>query len=1179
MKRFAFQSLFARSARIFSFLACLMAISASAQVTNIHYTCAARLDHSFEPSALIRVPIYVGARAYLEVLADDRIIIGGQLGIQPGVARLLPNGELDPTFEPFQIPHETANYPFLSGIGLLPDSGRIMVSGWISHLNTPLVRLNPNGEVDPSFTLLFEQRPEIGKPWVRALAVDGQGRTYVAGWFTHIDGAFRPGLARLQTSGALDDTFVPAFTNTLQNVTHITPSGTGAFVVVDNNLGKLNSSGERDTNFSFGADLITALFVDSKNRLLVGYNETPGAPTVTRFLPTGEVDPSFAIKNYTFAGIFGEDSIISIAEQSDGRILLGGGFTNEENTAPAIARFFEDGTWDASFLPILEQNGWADDLESVTDIAFQSSGEIIVSGDFDLIDHTERRGVARLFSNTNDCSGILQFATNELQISETDGFANIEVQRSGNLDEPASVFLDFIPGDYDFISAYPGEDYFIGNTRISFAPGESNKVYQLPIVDDGLIETHESVRAILREVTGNLVLIGRSEIRIHIKDDDSIGLPGTPQPVDYGSNLVINAIAVDSISRAIVAGSFTNLAGQPRTNIARLEADGTLAPGFNPAGVPFTVRAVHIIHGYGPILVGGDRGLVRLHPDGSLDQSFNVTIGGETPRVSEILVQPDNKIVLGGKFQTVNGVSRNGLARLHENGQVDESFDPGPGIENLSEWVHEPTGLALQKDGMLLVGGYFNRVAGFQNFALVRLQTNGAPDTTYAPRINHAIGAVLLQDDGKLVIGGDFQEVNGQPRRGLARLNPDGSTDTSFLADAQVDNYQYAVSTLTQFWDGTVYAGGKFSFAGTRGSGDSLFRPGLARFSKDGVIDPLFYTGTGANNAVNTVGLGLDGSVLAGGPFTHFNGELHHGLVRLHGNSPLATGRISFASTGFAANESDPTAQVRFVRQWGTNGTISIQYQTQGGNAIPGADYVPASRTLTFLPGETEKEISIPLINDDQIEIWDSFQVKLHSGPVGLISEAGVAIYDDEFGFVFEQSEYRVTEGDELHVRLLQTGPRTNSGLISLETRAGTALQLADYEYRRVSEMITDDSPTITIKIPILSDAISETAEEFTVEIVDSSAPIRHGPAARIIISDRAEPGFLMNTMQVAEDQLTIDLATQPGRNYNLYVSDDLQNWSFLDRIYAFSTTTQFTDRAPAGTTHRFYKVHEYLPY
>lgn len=129
--------------------------------------------------------------------------------------------------------------------------------------------------------------------------------------------------------------------------------------------------------------------------------------------------------------------------------------------------------------------------------------------------------------------------------------------------------------------------------------------------------------------------------------------------------------------------------------------------------------------------------MTRLYADGSVDPSFRAdAIAGV------ILPQSDGRLLIAGDFISVDGVSRNQIARLMNDGTLDLGFDPGHGVE-------------------------------------------ASPGYGYP-----GIASVALQPDGGVLVGGHFQSFDGVPRASLVRLLPGGSTNVSELnfasADAQV---------------------------------------------------------------------------------------------------------------------------------------------------------------------------------------------------------------------------------------------------------------------------------------------------------------------------------------------------------------------------------------------------------
>jgi uncharacterized delta-60 repeat protein len=95
----------------------------------------------------------------------------------------------------------------------------------------------------------------------------------------------------------------------------------------------------------------------------------------------------------------------------------------------------------------------------------------------------------------------------------------------------------------------------------------------------------------------------------------------------------------------------------------------------------------------GKILVAGDftyyktvktNGIVRLNPDGSVDNSFNIGSGAigagySGDEVNAIAIQVDGKIIIGGNFILFNGNNINRVARLNYDGSLDNTFNIGSG--------------------------------------------------------------------------------------------------------------------------------------------------------------------------------------------------------------------------------------------------------------------------------------------------------------------------------------------------------------------------------------------------------------------------------------------------------------------------------------------------------------------
>ena len=131
--------------------------------------------------------------------------------------------------------------------------------------------------------------------------------------------------------------------------------------------------------------------------------------------------------------------------------------------------------------------------------------------------------------------------------------------------------------------------------------------------------------------------------------------------------------------------------------------------------------------------------------------------------VQAIVLQADGRILLGGDFTTLGGLSRQRVGRLLPDGSADQTFDPGSGANST---VYS---LALQPDGKVILGGRFTQVALAERIHLARLNATGALDTTFAPEAdpdNAAVQTMALLGGGRIVIVGILHPSMAWPAMG-----------------------------------------------------------------------------------------------------------------------------------------------------------------------------------------------------------------------------------------------------------------------------------------------------------------------------------------------------------------------------------------------------------------------------
>lgn len=294
---------------------------------------------------------------------------------------------------------------------------------------------------------------------------------------------------------------------------------------------------------------------------------------------------------------------------------------------------------------------------------------------------------------------------------------------------------------------------------------------------------------------------------------------------------------------------------------------------------------------------------------GLLDTNFNAAVSGRY--VHSVAAGANGKVVIGGNFDRVNGTARNAIARLNSDGTLDLSFAPGTGPNS------EVLAVALDAEEKVLIGGFFTSVNGVTRNRIARLKADGSPDTTFNPGTgaDNGIRVIRVQGDGRVLIGGQFARVSGAPRSCIARLNPDGSLDTSFDPGQGISGGLYnMIQSVAVQADGSILVGGSFDRV------NGAARSNLVLLNSNGKLDTNFTAKL--DSPVRSIALQADGQVLIGGEFSGVNGALHSRIARLQTGAPAPMGfRLlspEHRAGGFHCRISGPSS-CRFVVEASTD--------------------------------------------------------------------------------------------------------------------------------------------------------------------------------------------------------------------------------------------------------------------
>lgn len=370
----------------------------------------------------------------------------------------------------------------------------------------------------------------------------------------------------------------------------------------------------------------------------------------------------------------------------------------------------------------------------------------------------------------------VQFSRDTFLADEFRSPAQVIVERTGDSNGSLTVTVTATNG-----MAMPGEDFVPVSKPITFAPGETNKIVEIAVLDDYFAEPDKTVLIQLTNLPAG-VTSTRPEATLLIRDDER------PGSIDWSwfSTFGLSPQQLSNVWPSIVARltdgkvilNFQVADSVPFCRIVRIKEDGSVDSTFQINDNPVTSQQVHAAPD-GKLLVitnganaSGLQG--RLNPNGTRDTNFNAHV--TTALAFAVAPLLDGKILvwtLDSLFPvSLNGQTMPRLFRLNHDGTLDSSF-----VLNVSAWRWEDA-IAPQTNGQILVAileSAFPRTS-----KLFRLNQDGSLDSGFQAGRAYQIVDVLTQADGRFVVGGNIPTYNDQTVNGILRLNQDGSIDGSF---------------------------------------------------------------------------------------------------------------------------------------------------------------------------------------------------------------------------------------------------------------------------------------------------------------------------------------------------------------------------------------------------------------
>lgn len=355
-------------------------------------------------------------------------------------------------------------------------------------------------------------------------------------------------------------------------------------------------------------------------------------------------------------------------------------------------------------------------------------------------------------------------------------------------------------------------------------------------------------------------------------------------------NNTVTEVISDGSNGWYIAGYFTQVGAVSQSYLAHINSDGSLDTNFLPTLSARPLKLALSSDGT-KLYVGGFfttvNSVTRNYlavlntSDGSLDTGFNasITSGYSSPAVYGLMLSSDgNTLYVGGKFNSVGGQTRVGIAAVNPSTGAVLAWYPSGGINYNTSGA---TQVDFTTDGTYLyVWGIFNLVQGSSWSGMARINIATAThDTSFTVSNNGTVSKAEVSG-GILYLSGYFTSVKSTARAGFAAIDvSDGSLTSlnlgllthSIISSRSVRDFEINGNTL--------YIGGVFLTPGG-------VRPVMTAYD----LNTSSFTSwnPGVNGAVEAFALSADKSkVYIGGNFTSAGGDYINSLAKVNSDGSV----------------------------------------------------------------------------------------------------------------------------------------------------------------------------------------------------------------------------------------------------------------------------------------------------
>ena len=250
-------------------------------------------------------------------------------------------------------------------------------------------------------------------------------------------------------------------------------------------------------------------------------------------------------------------------------------------------------------------------------------------------------------------------------------------------------------------------------------------------------------------------------------------------------------------------------------------------------------------------------------------------------------------------------------------------------------------------------------------------------------------------------------------------------------------------------------------------------------------------------------------------------------IVDARGQGTIRTDELSLSVADVSLDEGQPEAFfVVTLAGLGATEPVTVDFATNDGSALAGLDYEETHGSLTFLPGEMQRRIQVPVTDDNTFEAAQTFSIVLSNPANATILQAtatGTIRDNDAPPHVSVISPVECAEGDdgatEATVAVRLSAASDVPVTVDFSTLDGTATA-AEGDYEPVSGLLVFEPGVFEqlVVVRVLGDVSVESDESFSIVLSNATNAVIETGTGEVIIRDNEErPALFVEDLTVLE--------------------------------------------------------------